>query len=279
MRLAADYGSAGQDLDEIVADLRGRVVDVARAYGGELEVVFEQANGREWLLGTQATPWRYSNLKRPDLRLSSESDDWLDQLREVLRDRSVEALSVEHAGFDLAVHLDDGSWLAIEARRFDPKSSYPYPPPPFWEIITPYQTVVAAGPGHMWSESPSAGERSRERADALLAAGEAIPDALARERFLHELLMREQVIARWTEEQRTRANAAWTTLLSIAATVAGIATAALSLAGVTPEVVVGIAVALGGVAVGALAQRSVRLIMRTRRMQIGDAADHYARRG
>lgn len=155
--------SASADLESLRSLLRGAagpVVSARPTYGGEVELAFGPSSrdlfGAErpaWLLGTQASPWRLTDAGGEAI-LSSVHEEGPQRLAELVRSRVVRSVDLRQDGFDLGITFDDGSAFFLEAKTDLDAIASPFPEPPYWELFTPRQTVVAVGPGPGWIEYP-----------------------------------------------------------------------------------------------------------------------------
>ncbi len=161
----ADHPIAGSaDLDalrSLLRDAAGPVRFARTTFGGEIEVGFGDERtdlfGRaspSWLIGTQASAWR---LLLPDGAGSLSSADARsgERLGEQLLERRITELDLSANGLDLKIDFDDRSEMWVEAKANLDALASPYAEPPYWELFTPRDTVVAVGPGPGWLEYPA----------------------------------------------------------------------------------------------------------------------------
>jgi hypothetical protein len=140
VRDARDLG----ELEAHLADAHGRVSDIALGYADELLVDIDAGDGREWLLGTQASDWRLTDAA---IGMDSRNENSIPPLAGA----QVDEIRVE-PDLDLVVRLSDGRTLLVEAKSFEPAGEND---PPYWELFSPEGLVFSAGPGLRWSATPA----------------------------------------------------------------------------------------------------------------------------
>ena len=150
-----------KDLDELqerLESLRGqRCWRVRHSYGDELRLDFgarrryenpilARKRRGEWVLGARATPWRLSLThggptdSNDDLTAPCATETDLEGAR-------VMAVRALYPDLTLEIDFDNGCRLTVAADSAEPDLAA-------WELFTPSGSVLSAGPGRSWAETP-----------------------------------------------------------------------------------------------------------------------------
>lgn len=113
----------------VLASMRGAVVDARLAYPEVLHIEIRDASGGLWRLATQDAKWSPAD--------PSE-----------LRGRSIEDATIDEKTGILRCKLSDGAQLEVIPGPREAGDD-----PPSWELITPDSLVLEFGPGLRWQIS------------------------------------------------------------------------------------------------------------------------------
>lgn len=142
-------------LKKTLAQLSGRIRSIRFTYGDEVELEVEPSHlgsdePRPWLLGTQGSHWSVLDAHGKELATSDTDPEQSEPLLKRLEGAQVDRLSAGYPDPDLIVTLEDGTRMVVQA-----KGGGKLHEPPFWEVFTPGNMVVSAGPGAFWSHYPA----------------------------------------------------------------------------------------------------------------------------
>lgn len=99
-----------------------------------------------WLLRTHATPWQLCRNDSVILKSTYRSQQKLDQIKSLQGQTLVEIRPTHDYGVEM---LFTGDLRLV----IKPRNDLVRPTPselPYWELLTPYRTVILAGPGKRW---------------------------------------------------------------------------------------------------------------------------------
>ena len=132
----------------------GRIVSAQRGVGDELLLRIQPYTGVEggdWRVGTQASDWVLASASFV-LAGAHASREAVDAALAELRGTEVTRLEVTKA-LALVVVLADGRWLEVQGDVNDPDERDD--DPPYWEVFSPSDEVIRAGPGPIWLRTAS----------------------------------------------------------------------------------------------------------------------------
>src|SRR3954454_14678074 len=140
------------DLRKLLEDARGRLVSARRGVGDEVLLRIRPlrgGGGGDCRVGTQASDWV---LASPSSVLAGAraSSAVLNAALSELEQIEVSRLEVTDS-LALVVVLADGRWLEVQGYVDDPEERED--DPPYWEVLTPSNELLRAGPGPIWLRS------------------------------------------------------------------------------------------------------------------------------
>ena len=155
------------DLSRMLACVAGLVRHAGRTYGDEIEIVVgplpadhlfdDVAEAPVWRIGTQASAWTLEGDVEVPLVDENSAVEAIDASLARLAGARLRLLEPRLPGLGLMISLDDGRNLTVSGRsvKQEGDEELEHPDPPFWEVFTPDNHVIAAGPGPFWSRVPS----------------------------------------------------------------------------------------------------------------------------
>lgn len=163
------------ELREVLRGANGSLRSAQRGVGDEILLRIRSSPDAvgDWRVGTQASDWVLASPSAvlPGAHASPEA---VDSALAELGGIDVSRLEVTDA-LSLVVVMSDGRWLEVEGYVDDPNERDD--DPPYWEVLSPADELIRAGPGPIWV-------RGTERVSTAVETARVALDQLAVEQLL-----------------------------------------------------------------------------------------------